>query len=232
MASAKTVAIRHAEVAHALSLSPAARARQLEQVLEQIGEAIIVKDLDAVVTYWNREAASLYGYSAEDAIGRPLRKLHAADLSEAEYARLLERVRSGKPTTSTTERRKKSGDAVRVAIKTTPLLDAQGRLIGEITIARDVTALHRTEEALRAAQATLEARLTAIRESNRNLKREVGARRKTEVAQRRTNRALAAMVRQLEAFHRSGEALSKMTELLQSCTARDEAYAAVRETAM
>jgi len=232
MASAKTVPIRHAEVAHALPVSAAARARQLEQVLEQIGEAIIVKDLDAVVTYWNREAASLYGYSAEDAIGRPLRKLHAADLSEAEYARLLERVRSGKPTTSTTERRKKSGDAVRVAIKTTPLLDAQGRLIGEITIARDVTALHRTEEALRAAQATLEARLTAIRESNRNLKREVGARRKTEVAQRRTNRTLAAMVRQLEAFHRSGEALSKMTELLQSCTARDEAYAAVRETAM
>ena len=232
MASAKTVSIRHAEVAHALPVSAAARARQLEQVLEQIGEAIIVKDLDAVVTYWNREAASLYGYSAEDAIGRPLRKLHAADLSEAEYARLLERVRSGRPTTSTTERRKKSGDTVRVAIKTTPLLDGQGRLIGEITIARDVTALHRTEEALRAAQATLEARLTAIRESNRNLKREVGARRKTEVAQRRSNRTLAAMVRQLEAFHRSGEALSRMTELLQSCTARDEAYAAVRETAM
>jgi PAS domain S-box-containing protein len=115
MASAKTVPIRHAEVAHALPMSAAARARQLEQVLEQIGEAIIVKDLDAVVTYWNREAASLYGYSAEDAVGRPLRKLHAADLSEAEYARLLERVRSGKPTTSTTERRKKSGDAVRVA---------------------------------------------------------------------------------------------------------------------
>ena len=77
MASAKTVPIRHAEVAHALPVSAAARARQLEQVLEQIGEAIIVKDLDAVVTYWNREAASLYGYSAEDAIGRPLRKLRA-----------------------------------------------------------------------------------------------------------------------------------------------------------
>ena len=57
--------------------------RQLEQVLEQTGEAVIVKDLDAVVTFWNREATSLYGFTAAEALGRPLRKLHAADLSEA-----------------------------------------------------------------------------------------------------------------------------------------------------
>ena len=53
------------------------RARALEQVLAQIGEAVIVKDMDAVVTYWNREAMSLYGYTPEEAIGQPLRKLHA-----------------------------------------------------------------------------------------------------------------------------------------------------------
>jgi PAS domain S-box-containing protein len=88
-------------------------ARDLAQVLEQSGEAVIVKDLNAVVTYWNREAASLYGFSAEEAIGQPLRKLHAAELSETEYACLLERVRAGRPTSSTTERRKKS--AVRPA---------------------------------------------------------------------------------------------------------------------
>jgi PAS domain-containing protein len=57
-------------------------ARDLEQVLEQIGEAVIVKDLNAVVTYWNREAATLYGFSAEEAVGQPLHRLHAADLSE------------------------------------------------------------------------------------------------------------------------------------------------------
>ena len=50
-------------------------ARDLAQVLERSGEAVIVKDLNAVVSYWNREAASLYGFSAEDAIGQPLRKL-------------------------------------------------------------------------------------------------------------------------------------------------------------
>ena len=69
-------------------------ARDLAQVLEHSGEAVIVKDLDAVVTYWNREAASLYGFSAEEAVGQPLRKLHAAELSEADYASLLARVRA------------------------------------------------------------------------------------------------------------------------------------------
>jgi diguanylate cyclase len=132
-----------------------ASARDLAQVLEQSGEAVIVKDLNAVVTYWNREAATLYGFSAEEAVGQPLRKLHAAELSEADYARLLERVRAGRPTSSTTERRKKSGEIIRVALKTTPLLDDQGVLVGEITIARDVTAMSQQEEALRRADREL-----------------------------------------------------------------------------
>lgn len=221
----KPQAVQAAENGHA-----EAHARELEQVLAQIGEAVIVKDLDAVVTYWNREATSLYGFSAQEAIGQPLRKLHAADRSEVEYARILDRIRAGNPTTAITERRKKSGEMVRVALKTTPLLDAEGKLVGEITVARDVTALHRTEESLRAAQATLEARLAAIREANRNLTREITARRKADAAMRRNNLALAATVRQLESFHRAGETLSRMAELLQSCTERSEAYAIVRET--
>src|ERR1700736_5881287 len=96
-------------------------ARDLAQVLEHSGEAVIVKDLNAVVTYWNREATSLYGYSAEEAIGQPLRKLHAAELSEADYASVLARVRTGRPTSSTTDRRKKNGEIVRVTLNTTPL---------------------------------------------------------------------------------------------------------------
>src|SRR6202021_1724499 len=130
-------------------------ARDLAQVLDQSGEAVIVKDLNALVTYWNREAASLYGFSAEEAIGQPLRKLHAAELSETDYASLLARVRAGRPTSSTTERRKKTGETVRVTLNTKPLLDEQGALIGEITIARDVTAIFQKEEALRRAEREL-----------------------------------------------------------------------------
>jgi PAS domain S-box-containing protein/diguanylate cyclase (GGDEF)-like protein len=132
-----------------------ANARDLAQVLEQSGEAVIVKDLNAVVTYWNREAASLYGFSAEEAIGQSLRKLHAAELSEADYQRLLERVRAGRATSLTTERRKKGGETIRVALKTTPLLDDRGALIGEITIARDVTEPERVATSLQRANRAL-----------------------------------------------------------------------------
>lgn len=202
----------------------------LEQVLECTGEAVVVKDLNAVVLYWNREAVSLYGFSAQEAVGQPLRKLHCAEFSDARYARIMERIRAGIPTSDSTERRTKGGDIVRVSLKTAPLRDSQGNLVGEITIARDITLLHRTDEALRAAQATLQARLSSTREANRNLTREIGARRKADATMRRTNQALAGTVRQLEAFHRDGAALSRMAELLQSCTQRDEAYTIVQET--
>ena len=210
--------------------TPDTHAGDLEQVLDQTGEAVIIKDLNAVVTYWNREAASLYGFSAQEALGKTLRSLHAADLSDADYARLLERVRAGRPTASFAERRKKNGEVVRVALKTAPLLDTHGKLIGEITVARDITTLHRTEEALHAAQATLQAKLAAIRDANRRLTREMAARRKADSAMRRNNQALAATIRQLESIHRDGADLSHMAELLQACTQRAEAYAIVRET--
>jgi diguanylate cyclase (GGDEF)-like protein len=99
-------------------------------------------------------------------------------------------------------------------------------------VARDVTALHRQEEALRAAQATLQDRLAALREANRNLAREVSARRKSDLAVRRNNRELVATVQQLEAFHRDGQVLSRMAELLQACAHRAEAYEIVRETGL
>jgi diguanylate cyclase (GGDEF)-like protein/PAS domain S-box-containing protein len=203
---------------------------ELAQVLELSGEAVIVKDLNAVITYWNREAVSLYGFSAEEAVGQPLRNLHAADLSETDYARLLARVCAGVPTSSTTERRKRSGEIIRVALKTTPLRNDRGILIGEITIARDVTAMYQKEEALRRAEEALQLRMASIREANRNLARQIAARREADAAIRRNNQELEATVRRLESFHHDGETLSHMAELLQSCAQRSEAYEIVRET--
>ena len=202
----------------------------LDQVLEQIGEAVIVKDLDGIVTYWNREAAALYGFSIEEAIGQSVRKLHVADVSESEWEKILGRIRSGKPHSSTGERRKRSGETVRVALRTTPLLDEEQRLIGEITVARDVTQLHLTEEALRGSQASLEAKLEAVRGSRRSLAREVTARRKIEAEQREANKKLEATIRQLELVHRDAEMVSHMAEMLQSAQ-REEAYAIVSDTA-
>ena len=95
------------------------RALHLEQVLEQSGDSVIVKDLNAVVTYWNREATKIYGFSTQEATGRTIRELHAANDTGEQYQQLLARIRSGNGTSSTAERRKKNGDLVWVSCKTT-----------------------------------------------------------------------------------------------------------------
>lgn len=189
-------------------------AHELEQVLQQIGEAVIVKDLNAVVTYWNGEAASLYGFSAAQAIGQPLRNLHAADLSDADYGRLLERVRSGKPSSSITDRRKIRRRDCPCQPQDDPAVDAAGKLVGEITVARDVTVLHRTEESLRAPQGSLRVRLAAIRDANRKLNQEMAARTKADRARQRTTRSYPPRYGNLRRSTTTARSWSHMAELL------------------
>jgi diguanylate cyclase (GGDEF)-like protein len=83
---------------------------------------------------------------------------------------------------------------------------------------------------LRSAEEALQARMIAIRDANRNLAKQIAGRRETDAAMRRSNKELEATVRQLESYHRDGETLSHMAELLQSCTQRSEAYEIVRDT--
>jgi len=131
------------------------RLRSLELVIDLAGEAIFVKDLHGVILLWNREATALYGFRADEAVGRTLRQLHAADLSDEAYSRLMERIRAGVPTSATVERRKKGGEVIFVSNRTAPMFDDAGRLIAEITFARDVTTTHRANAALAEAQARL-----------------------------------------------------------------------------
>ena len=130
-----------------------ARLRQLEAVIEQSGECIVVHNLDGIVLLWNRQAARLYGFSAAEALGRPLRELHASELSDAEYAGLLQRMRSGTPSEATVRRRRKNGKPLVVFERTVPWLDAQGRPRGEISYASEVTRERSSEAALADVQA-------------------------------------------------------------------------------
>jgi diguanylate cyclase (GGDEF)-like protein/PAS domain S-box-containing protein len=206
------------------------RALQLEQVMEQTCDAIIALDLNGNVIFWNREANNVFDVPAAQAVGQSLRKVRAGDISDAEFETILARIKAGKPTSSTFERCRKDGRTINVAVKTVPLLDHEGWLIGEITVGRDVTDMKHAEDALRTAHATLEARVRAIREANRNLSREVGVRRKTEGALRNSNIVLESTVKRLESYHRDDEILSRMSELLQSSVQRNEAYTVIRET--
>jgi len=207
----------------------AARHRLLTAALEHAGEAILIKDLDAVVIYWNREAEALYGYSSEEALGRSIRALHGSDLSDEQWREVMKRVRSGMPSRRRAERRCKDGRTVMVDIVNTPLLDAEGRLCAELTVARDVTEFDRVERSLIAAQTDLKTRLDQLQAANATLEREIQERREMESALHAANTELKETVSDLEWFNRESDIFGEMAEILQACRTFDEAFAAIGE---
>jgi PAS domain S-box-containing protein len=121
----------------------------LAAIVESSDEAIVSKTLDGVVTSWNPAAERLFGYSANEVIGRHISIL-AAPGHEDEMPAILERLRSGqKVERYETVRRRKDGSSVDVSLTVSPIRDEAGRIIGASKIARDITAHKRAEAALR-----------------------------------------------------------------------------------
>lgn len=125
------------------------RARLLARIVEQTQDAVLVRDLDDRITYWNRGAEVLFGFSPEEAIGHTARELHMRDLPEDEYGRVLERVRAGRTERYEAKRRNRDGREVYVQSYVGPLYDENHKHVGELAMARDITSLKHAEAALR-----------------------------------------------------------------------------------
>jgi two-component system sensor histidine kinase/response regulator len=123
--------------------------RLLAMQVEQSSDAIFSNDLNGVVTSWNRAAARLYGYSAEEAIGRSLHTLALGDRTNTSFDTTLSRVRSATPASYETCITHQSGECVDVSVVATPLFDDSGNHLGELSIVRDISAVKRAEQALR-----------------------------------------------------------------------------------
>jgi PAS domain S-box-containing protein len=117
-------------------------------------DAIISKNLDAVITSWNKSAERLFGYTAEEAIGQSIMLIVPAD-RQHEEAMILERLRRGERVDHfETVRVRKDGTALDVSLTISPLKDAAGHVVGASKVARDVTERKRVERAV-AEQARL-----------------------------------------------------------------------------
>ncbi|MDD5332850.1 MAG: PAS domain S-box protein [Rhodoferax sp.] len=133
-----------------------ARSR-LAAIVESSSDAIIGKTLDGVITSWNKGAEKIYGYRADEIIGKPITMLAPPSL-HAEVDALLEKVRQGEAVVNhETERVRKDGTRFHVALTLSPIRDDAGHIGGISTIARDITerkldeaALHRLNRELRA----------------------------------------------------------------------------------
>ncbi|HEU4707002.1 MAG TPA: SpoIIE family protein phosphatase [Solirubrobacterales bacterium] len=119
----------------------AERFRQhLAEVVRGTQDAVLSKDLDGIVTTWNPAAARLYGYTAEEAIGRHVSFLVPADHKDEEKV-ILDRVKRGERLdTYETERIRADGARISVSLTVSPIRSPMRGLIGASVVARDITA--------------------------------------------------------------------------------------------
>ena len=122
------------------------RLAQLSAIVESSDDAIIGKNLDGVITTWNKGAVRLYGYAAEEAIGRHATFLYPADRKE-EIEQILRQIRAGVPVDRVeTVRLRKDGSGIHVSVTFSPILDSGGAIVGISAISRDITQLARARQ--------------------------------------------------------------------------------------
>jgi PAS domain S-box-containing protein len=138
-------------------------------VIESAPVAIVEVGLDSLVRLWNTAAERIFGWSAEEAIGRE--PLMVPPEHWDEFQMLLERIRAGDPYTGfETTRVRKDGSAIDVAISSAPIHDADGEVTGHMAVFSDISDRKRQEEEIRASRARLvEAADDARRKLERNL---------------------------------------------------------------
>jgi PAS domain S-box-containing protein len=124
------------------------RVRQhMAEVVWGTQDAVLSKDLDGIVTTWNPAAEQMYGYSAEEAIGRHISFLVPAD-HENEEQEILDRVIAGERLeTYETDRIRADGSRIAVSLTVSPIVSPSEGLLGASVIARDITAERRSRSA-------------------------------------------------------------------------------------
>lgn len=127
---------------------------RLAAIVDSSEDAIVSKDLNGIVQTWNRAAERMFGYTADEIVGRPIRMIIPAD-RQFEEDQLLATIRAGRGVEHfETVRQRKDGSLVEISLSVSPVRAADGAVVGASKIARDVTEQRRLsrrlEEAARA----------------------------------------------------------------------------------
>ncbi len=125
----------------------------LAAIVASSDDAIVSKDLNGIITSWNKGAERVFGYTAAEVVGKPVTILIPPDRQEEE-PQILRRLKRGERVDHfETIRRRKDGSLLNVSLTISPVKDANGTIIGASKIARDITDSKRAEEALLASEA-------------------------------------------------------------------------------
>lgn len=125
---------------------------RLTSIVDSSADAIIGKDLDGTITSWNRGAETMYGYSANEVIGKNIALLTSKKHPD-EIPEIMAKVARGERIEHYEAIRvAKDGRHLNVSISISPIRDPNGRIVGASAIGRDITAQRRAEDHLRQAQ--------------------------------------------------------------------------------
>jgi PAS domain S-box-containing protein len=120
-------------------------ARLLASIVESSDDAIVSKSLDGVIRSWNAGAERLFGYSANEALGRHISLIISPERG-AEEDQILAQLKAGQRVEHfETERVRKDGTSIPVSLTISPISDAAGNVVGASKIARDITDRKRAE---------------------------------------------------------------------------------------
>lgn len=120
--------------------------QMLSSIVECSEDAIVAKDLNSFIMTWNRGAERIFGYAAEEMIGRSVLTIIPEELQTQEQD-ILDRIRRGERVDHfETVRQRKDGKPIHVSLTVSPVKDSQGRIVGAAKIARDITERKRAEE--------------------------------------------------------------------------------------
>jgi PAS domain S-box-containing protein len=119
-------------------------------LLDTVEQAVIATDLEGKITYWNSYAARLYGWTAEEAVGRPIVEVTPAETSQAQAAEIMESLLDGKAWSGEMTLRRRDGETFPALVTDTPIHDDKGRLVGTVGVSVDITERKRLEAELRA----------------------------------------------------------------------------------
>ena len=113
--------------------------QRIAAIVDSSDDAIISTDLNGVITTWNKGAERIFGYVAEEIIGKPITILIPLDYQHEEKA-IIERIRRGQRIEHyETIRQRKHGSLIEISLTVSPVKNAQGKIIGASKIARDIT---------------------------------------------------------------------------------------------
>jgi len=141
------------------------RSRQMAAIVASSDDAIVSKDLNGIIRSWNQGAERLFGYKADEAVGKPIRLIIPDDRQDEERD-ILERLRRGERVDHfETLRKRKDGGLLHISLTISPVKDDLGRVVGASKVARDITDRKEADRARKDAE--ISAKLLQVQDSER-----------------------------------------------------------------